>query len=105
MGYDIENMVKIYAAIRAATELEPMPDDAMDNLVGASGVILAEIIKTKAKTDAAAAAKFRFVGDIIDDEKSLGVLFNNEDELAQSAVDDLNALRDKQWGEIMGEVA
>jgi len=99
--YDIENMTKVYAAIREAQRLEPMPDDAMNHLGHAASVIRTEIIKTQARTSAAVATQFRFVATLVDESAELDLIC---DEMlpALSAINDLDALIEAQESELLG---
>ncbi len=64
----IRRLLKLYRGLNdLANNLWPMPEQAMDSIIDATGVIARAIADTPATTKSDVADKFRFLAELIDD--------------------------------------
>lgn len=93
-------MIDLHAALNdVARRYEPMPDDAMDYINDAIGVVSEAIIAAPVTSESDIAHKFRFAAVLIEDES--GLLFD-EPHAVFGAMANLAKFRDKEWRSLTG---
>lgn len=91
----ISRMTRLYIELDTiGSRVGNMPDDAMDHITEAAGIVRRAVIEAPVKTEADIAGKFRFAAMLIEDPHGI---ICDEEEAAVIAVRELLKFREAEW--------
>ncbi|WP_421367058.1 hypothetical protein [Agrobacterium tumefaciens] len=97
----ISRMTRLYIELDTiGSRVGNMPDDAMDHITEAAGIVRRAIIGAKVNTEADIAGKFRFAAMLIEDPHGI---ICDEEEAAVIAVRELLKFREDEWAAMRAE--
>ncbi len=91
----ISRMTRLYVELDTiGSRVGTMPDDAMDHITEAAGIVRRAVIEAPVNTEADIAGKFRFAAMLIEDPHGI---ICDEEEAAVTAVRELFRFREEEW--------
>ncbi|MFK3688890.1 hypothetical protein ACI2J4_01255 [Agrobacterium tumefaciens] len=97
----ISRMTRLYIELDTiGSRVGNMPDDAMDHITEAAGLVRRAVIEAPVKTEADIAGKFRFAAMLIEDPHGI---ICDEEEAAAIAVRELFKFRREEWETMWAE--
>ncbi|UXT48814.1 hypothetical protein FY136_05985 [Agrobacterium tumefaciens] len=97
----ISRMTRLFMELHTIGErVGEMPDDAMDHITEAAGIVRRAVIEAPVKTEADIAGKFRFAAMLIEDPHGI---ICDEEEAAAIAVRELFKFREDEWAAMRAE--
>ncbi len=97
----ISRMTRLFMELHTIGErVGEMPDDAMDHITEAAGIVRRAVIEAPVKTEADIAGKFRFVAMLIEDPHGI---ICDEEKAAAIAVREFFKFREDEWAAMRAE--
>ncbi|MCQ1850390.1 hypothetical protein [Neorhizobium galegae] len=98
---NIRRLLQLYRGLNdLALECTPMPEEAMDHMIDACGVIEREIIGAPTEDESDVADKFRFFAEMIDDKSGASLMEEVALDAAIAALANLRARRDEELRQV-----